>query len=406
MIYLVSATIRPDEYKKTEKIWRDRSYDDSDIITKVIVDTPDHKKNLSDLYDCEVYGIKAGGITKPLSQLTRGMVNLVADGDIIIVVSDDFYPPENWDKYLRDFFNNNSGALSVKIDGYNDGARDSILSIPILDGYTLKRLNGYVYHPAYNHLYSDNELYDNLKYLNLLHIDRDLSSPKFKHAHWCTGDRTKDEYDKKNINYDRIDKKLYYKRKGMSFNERIKDNPLLSILICSLKNREHQLKQLLDVLNPQLNDKNVELKICVDDGRMNIPQKRNHLINTSSGEYICFIDDDDMISKNYIDEIIEATLTRPDTVGIVGKYYCDDKYDKNFVHSIRYKKWNDTGEIYERNPNHLNPIRREYILKICGFDETKTWGEDRDLSSRICEYLKTEVMIDKPIYKYIFKSKK
>lgn len=405
MIYLISATIRPEEYKKTEKIWREKSYNDADIVSKVIVDTPEHEKILSSHYDCDVYGIKAGGITKPLTQLTRDMVNWVEDDDIIIVLSDDFYPPKHWDKYLREFFNKNLGALSVKIDGLNDGSRDDIISIPILDGYTLKSLNGYVYHPAYNHLYSDNELYDNLKYLNLLHIDTDPSSPKFKHAHWTTGDRSKDVHDKNTHMYVNEDKKLYFKRKKMNFTDRVKDTPLLSLLICSLKNRQQKLKRLVDVLNPQLKDKNVELKICVDDGHMTIPQKRNHLLNNSLGEYVCFIDDDDIVSKNYIDEIIQATLTRPDVIGIVGNYYHNGEYKKDFIHSIRYNKWRETDKVYERNPNHLNPIRREFIFKIGGFDESKTWGEDKDLSSRIFKYLKTEVMVDKPIYRYLYNTK-
>ena len=97
--------------------------------------------------------------------------------------------------------------------------------------------------------------------------------------------------------------------------------------------------------------------------------------------------------KNYIDEIIQATLTRPDVIGIVGNYYHNGEYKKDFIHSIRYNKWRETDKVYERNPNHLNPIRREFIFKIGGFDESKTWGEDKDLSSRIFKYLKTLLFI-------------
>ena len=406
MIYLISATIRPDEYKKTQKYWENLSYNSFDILSKVIVDTQEHKMCLGMDYDCEVYGLKAGGITKPLTKLTKDLVRHINDDDIVVVMSDDFYPPKHWDKYLRDFYKNNVGALSVKIDGLNDGGRDSILSIPIIDGYTLKVLNGYIYHPAYYHLYSDNELFDNVKYLNLLHIDNNPLSPKFKHKHWTTNGRDIDNHDKVINSKSNVDKKTYNRRSDLPFCERIKDIPLLSILICSLNSRRPLLNKLLKTLNKQIINKNVELKICADDGQLNIPEKRNHLLNKSLGEYICFIDDDDLISDDYIDKIIKSTLTRPDVVGITGKFYLDNVYKKDFIHSIKYTDWVENDQFYERSPNHLNPIKRDYIFKIGGFDETITYGEDADFSKRIYKYLKNEILIEDPIYMYLFENNK
>lgn len=138
-IYLISATIRPDVYKETLGVWLDRASNKSNIIVYIITDTPEDQKQID---KCKLYGLPAFGITKPLTKLTLDLVGRVKGDDIIVVMSDDFFPPENWDLYLLSFYKNNIGAVSVKVDGLNDGGRNDIVSIPIVDGYTLKKLNG------------------------------------------------------------------------------------------------------------------------------------------------------------------------------------------------------------------------------------------------------------------------
>jgi hypothetical protein len=400
-IYLISATIRPDVYKDTLKVWLSRASNESAIKIDIIADTPEDQKQID---NCKLYGLPAFGITKPLTKLTLDLVSRVKDDDIIVVMSDDFFPPENWDTYLLGFYKNNTGALSVKVDGLNDGGRSVIVSIPIIDGYTLKKLNGYIYHPAYNHHYSDNELYDNLLFLNLLHIDNNEDAPKFEHKHWTTSGRKRDESDLNNAKYDSIDKKTYTHRKQLNFEERVKHPPLLSILICSLHIRKPKLDILLKKLKKQCKNKNVEIKICGDNGELIISTKRNRLLRNSIGEYVCFIDDDDDISENYIQQIYDGLLTRPDCIGITGEYWRDGKYIKKFVHSIKFKKWGENKDFYERCPNHLNPIKRDHIFNIGGFNESLKSGEDLDFSNRVKKYLKTEVLIESPIYKYLFET--
>lgn len=400
-IYLISATIRPDVYKETLNIWLNKASKRSDIKVEVIADTKEDQKKID---GCKLYGLPAFGITKPLTKITLDLVDRIKNDDIVVVMSDDFFPPDNWDTYLFDFYKSNVGALSVKVNGLNNGARGVIVSIPIMDGYTLKKLNGYIYHPAYNHHYSDNELYDNLKFLNLLQIDNDDKSPCFDHKHWTTSGRKRDESDINNLKYDSDDKKTYNFRKSLKFEDRIKQQPLLSILMCSLHIRKTTLNRLLEKLKTQCSNKNIEIKICADNGDLLISQKRNKLVRSSMGEYICFIDDDDDISENYIELIYSALLTRPDCVGIIGEYWVDGKYIKKFVHSVRFKKWLENKEFYERSPNHLNPIKREHIFNISGFNETLKSGEDVDFSNRIQHLLKNEILIEQPIYKYLFSS--
>ena len=406
-IYLVTATIRPEVCKKTEALWRERCSDNNNVRTVIAVDSEADKQKFGNGYECIVYGMKAGGITKPLTKLTQIVMDRMSNYDIMVVFSDDFEPPKNWDKYLFDFYSdNNEKALSVKIDGHNDGSRNVIVSLPILDGNTLKKLNGYVYHPAYNHQYSDNELFDNLNFLNCLHIENDKSAPSFKHNHWCSKDRVVDEHDKNTNSLSATDKKTYEFRKKQPFEKRVAIRPILSILICSLKERKEKLDNLLKILHSQTSGKNVEIKVCVDNREMNIPQKRNKLLNSAMGEYVCFIDDDDIVSNKYVEKILECLKYKPDCVGFMGMYFRDGVRGLDFSHSIIYKRWRDTRTLYERTPNHLNPIKKDLVFKIGGFNETIRYGEDRDFSKRITQYLIDEVMIDDiHIYKYMHDSK-
>jgi hypothetical protein len=105
---------------------------------------------------------------------------------------------------------------------------------------------------------------------------------------------------------------------------------------------------------------------------------------------------------------MDAIRQGPDVVGIHLIHYTDGKLFGNTCHSIVYKEWkNIPGSngiwTFERCPNHLNPVKREYALRARFPD--LTIGEDRDYSYRLRPFLKTEVMIDEPIYFYMEKSK-
>lgn len=177
----------------------------------------------------------------------------------------------------------------------------------------------------------------------------------------------------------------------------------LSVLICSLTRRMHMLDRLLDRLGPQTNQ-DIEILIMSDDGEAPIGKKRNQLVEKSTGEYVCFVDDDDLISENYIAKIIEAVKTSPDCVGIHGIMTTDGGSPRHFKHSLQYRDWFELRGIFYRNPNHLNPIKREIVLKE-KFPEVNH-GEDSAFSHAILKHLSTEVNIDEPIYFYEVRSNK
>ena len=87
--------------------------------------------------------------------------------------------------------------------------------------------------------------------------------------------------------------------------------PKLSILIPTLKSRFKTLKAQVDRIEYQRQQKPVQLLWLGDNKSITIGTKRNLLLDISSGEYICFVDDDDIISDNYIESILKAIEDNP-----------------------------------------------------------------------------------------------
>ena len=184
--------------------------------------------------------------------------------------------------------------------------------------------------------------------------------------------------------------------------------PILSLLICSVNSRKEFLDRLLEVLNKQIQGQ--EILVNLDNGEKSIGQKRNELLQQAKGKYIAFIDDDDLVSEDYISLILDAVKEGCDVVGMHLIYTYDGHDPQKTYHSLKYTHWYDvpdpeTGRrIYYRNPNHLNPVKREYALQA-KFPEISN-GEDRAYSKALLPFLKTEVYIDRPIYYYLFRSRK
>lgn len=173
----------------------------------------------------------------------------------------------------------------------------------------------------------------------------------------------------------------------------------LSVLIPSLSSRRKSLEELHACLNPQKTDE-VEFIVMSDGGEMSIGQKRNMLLSQSRGQYVAFVDDDDMVPPDYVGRILKALQSNPDCTSLTGKIVFSDGYSRPFIHSLRYDKWVDDheGKVYYRPPNHLNAIRRDLAIKA-GFPPWNS-GEDRYFSHYIRPMLKREEWIEGVLYEY------
>jgi glycosyltransferase involved in cell wall biosynthesis len=185
----------------------------------------------------------------------------------------------------------------------------------------------------------------------------------------------------------------------------------LSILTLSLENRVEFRKRLCDRINTQLTPE-VEHLIEIDSGQLTIGAKRNILLRRAQGDYIAFVDDDDLVSHDYVKLVLEAIdRSSPDVIGMHLIMTTDKVTTEKTFHSLKYSHWYDEPDPdkpwlkrYFRNPNHINPVKREYAIKV-GFPEERfgPW-EDREYSRKLLPYLKTEEYIEPPIYYYEFRT--
>ena len=179
----------------------------------------------------------------------------------------------------------------------------------------------------------------------------------------------------------------------------------LSIIIPTY-NSEPYIDELLKSLAPQLTDE-VEV-IVIDDGsdfpflapypsiktfrkaNGGVSSARNVGLKKAKGKYICFIDSDDIVAEDYIEQILRAIETEPDTVYISWKHLSGP-----------------IGKIIRSENDEFNPYNRcvwnrvfkkEYIRGI-KFDESLQVAEDDDFLNHL-PVPKSKTYIEKPIYLY------
>jgi len=185
---------------------------------------------------------------------------------------------------------------------------------------------------------------------------------------------------------------------------------LLTIGVLTLEEEERKayLNRLLTFIsqNTSVEDKSrIEIIVNSDDGTKSVGQKRNEVLDAASGEFVCFIDDDDLVDGSYVRTILDTIENNEDLdcIGFSGMYYVDGKEVMLFKHANEYGgHYKDAMGVQHRPVNHLNPVRTEYARQI-RFPE-KDFGEDSDYCDRLLEsgLIKNEVIINKIMYHYLW----
>lgn len=235
MIHLLWCTIRPKKFIESHKIWLEKSKN-KNISTYVAVNT---KEDCDDLFGyltkkdfVLVTGSHKIGVCYPSYQLSSNLGSTMGnpkEEDIVVFASDDFYPPRDWDDYLEKQLNGKVSALFVRDGNQLPDSSNMIhpaITIPIMTYSCLLRLNKIIYHPDYTHMFSDCELYLNLKELGLLIDNRLQDETVFEHKHHAYGKHLKkreaDQYDAHFYNKWREDQEIWNRRKNMSVEGRLK----------------------------------------------------------------------------------------------------------------------------------------------------------------------------------------
>lgn len=177
-----------------------------------------------------------------------------------------------------------------------------------------------------------------------------------------------------------------------------------SILILTMPERRMYLDRLLKVLYPQI-EKYRDIEIITREScpSMNLGENRKALLTSAAGEYVNFIDDDDLVPKNYV-QTIHPLLNR-DYVGFPVTVFRDGTFLQVAYHSLRHKGWSVIDNTPFRDISHLNPMKKE--LAVQG-DMSGGHGEDMRWASSIRNLgiVQTEHYVPESMYFYYMRSKK
>lgn len=183
---------------------------------------------------------------------------------------------------------------------------------------------------------------------------------------------------------------------------------ILSILIPTVPQRANLFLELHTEIMNQLELCNAFglVELVTDDspvGSKTTGQKRNELIDKAQGEYVWFIDDDDMIMPNAIKNILTALEQKPDALAINGIMTTNGK-DRRIWYISKdndyFTDYSSGQEIYYRSTNHITPIKKE-IAKTIKFEDKSNF-EDYAYCMELKKFnlIKTEVKIEEPVYHY------
>lgn len=141
-----------------------------------------------------------------------------------------------------------------------------------------------------------------------------------------------------------------------------------------------------------------------NNGSPSLPKIRQTMIQSTTTDYLCFVDDDDLVAPGYVDRVTEALEARPDYVGFQVQCYSDGHPTAVAYHSLEFTRWRNLRGRYERDISHINPIRSA-IARKADFRRTRPGGaEDRVWADQLRRSgaLRTQVVIPRILYHYLY----
>jgi len=162
------------------------------------------------------------------------------------------------------------------------------------------------------------------------------------------------------------------------------------------------LERLVDKLEEQAQD-GVEILTFVDNMKRTIGEKRDNLLKLAKGEYFAFVDDDDDISNDYINELLKATESGCDV--LLFKSEADVDGEKGII-EFDLQNENEQFEANEttkRQPFHINAWKTSKF-RFFTFPNLM-YGEDWLWAKEALTVAETQHKIDKVLHYYNFSSK-
>ena len=178
----------------------------------------------------------------------------------------------------------------------------------------------------------------------------------------------------------------------------------LSILICSVDTEERQIKlnKLINELHRQISknfaEEVVEIIIDTDNKEKSVGKKRNDLIEKAQGEFICFIDDDDFVSENYLSIILHHLNSGIDILLIPIEHIENGVNKPKIIPSLYIDNLNTGEAVFKTNHFHLCPHKKSIARNV--LFECINFAEDMMYSQKMVKHINNYFLISQPIYIY------
>lgn len=434
IVFKYTSRSRPEKFRRgAESILRNMSAENQAVFL-VTIDSDDCTMSEQFVRSCfsgvpESHLVVDVGISQnKIHAINRGLekLHLLEPWDILVNMSDDmvFLKP-GFDVVLSKHCGSDT-FLHVP-----DGHQNQALATMSIMGKTYYERFGYIYHPVYISVYCDMEAQDVAKKLGCYKY---VNERIFEHLHPTWGLAEMD------AQYRRTETKELYSKDGASYHNRkaagfpadrvahlpppvsstvfVSGGPLtISILVPTVPSRSSKLDRLMKNIRENSGDKQEgkDYEICVlctpasSNGGPQTGTKRNQLVESARGEYVWFVDDDDLLMNNSLSLVIDLCRSeKRDIVSICGKFTVDGLGDAKW--SIR--KGNRNRDVLDkatgiqhlhRAPNHITPTRREISLG-CKFPDV-SFAEDAVYCQRLRGRVRSESILEIPAYHYDYSSR-
>ena len=185
--------------------------------------------------------------------------------------------------------------------------------------------------------------------------------------------------------------------------------PKYSVLVATISERTRDLEGLLFRLSAQLRDvpkDSVEIVWFGDNRQRSVGAKRNGLLQLAQGDFLGFVDDDDVVADDYLPRLVSAITANPHADVIVFDQTCT--IDGGPMIHCRYGveldyTWDGGAEWFGR-PAHTQ-CWRSSIAKRHPFPEIQC-GEDTDWAWRCSADVREQVRLDWIGYHYPYITEK
>jgi len=182
----------------------------------------------------------------------------------------------------------------------------------------------------------------------------------------------------------------------------VNESPVLTVGLLSIPSRvETFLPRIVKQLDDQARGKPVEILAFLDNKQSTVGEKRNQIAALAKGRFLTFVDDDDLVTDDYVETLLAEIGKAPDTDCFVFNAWITEggkdgkltKFGVEYAHELR-------DDVYYRLPTHVCCHRTENVRKVSF--QSVNLGEDVEWANAVRPLIHKQVRIEKILYHYQF----